>query len=514
MKNLKFNRGVTVLEVLLAIFVLLIGVSGVLTLFPVGVRLSQESNDQILAAMTAQNALAAVRAEVGIVERAKPWTASNTNGDVLNWDGTKARGIDTCGGLVTRVGGTLLDDRLEARYTVAGVTASGASDISLSTNVLGPGQYGDGWNNSSGNGTVELVRFIANSSSNPYYVTYTRAGATLNVGGMVMAGSTAGNLGSDIHGRGSTMWLPGDGQTPDPPLGNAGGKGIGAHANWMVTFDLDKIRTVHFANAPGGFSFNGKFGMNGYGSGTEKVNPGSNRVYGYVFLDGTLAWTSAPQWATTTSYPPTASGSPSSPVALDIPADKRYLTLAILNGDNSSSYDDGTFRDATIRLTTVTYAWLLNPKLATGETYKDDSAIMLMTSGNAINKPYRLDRYSTLSPSVAASWLPGCTSFPGDGVASTDTFKLVGARSLSHEWLTVPRQFYGNGSVNPAKYVLGKGAAEGYGYLVIVNRVADSVTTFNVHILVYKGYDETLPPEANAPPIAYFTTILSDTLLR
>lgn len=495
MRNLKSKRGVTVLEVLLAIFVLLIGVTGVLALFPVGVKLNHDSNDQVIAAMTAQNALAALRAEVGIVVRAKGWTTTNTSGDVLNWDGTISRGVDTCGGTVSTVGGTLLDDRVEAIYTIAGATASTTSDLVLSTTVMGAGTYNDGY--TSPNGCVELVRHVPLSSASPYPISYTQAGATMDLDPYVCTGGDAGNWGSDVHGRGGKLWLPRDSESQ----ATSDGIGFGCHANWMVTFNLQKIREVHFANQAGQFTLTGRFGMDGRTGGSE----GTNMVYGYVFADGVLGVASTPQNSTSTTV---------FPVYYEIPMTTTYLTLGILNGDNSTSWDDGTFRSVKIRMQAISAPFFLNPKLASSETYKDDSAIMMMTNGNAMFKPYRLDRYATLSPSVAASWKPGVSSFLSDGVLATDTFNLIGARDLNHEWLTVPRQFYGDGTTNPSKYTLGKGAAAGYGYLVFVNRVAGSETTFAVHILVYKGYDESLPPEANAPPVAYFTTVLSDTLLR
>jgi hypothetical protein len=61
---------------------------------------------------------------------------------------------------------------------------------------------------------------------------------------------------------------------------------------------------------------------------------------------------------------------------------------------------------------------------------------------------------------------------------------------------------------------LGRGVVEGYGYLAIVTRLEGQDDTFRVDILVYKGYNSTLPPEANLPPVAVFSTIVSGDMLN
>ena len=273
-------RGVTILEVLISVFVLLVGVMGIMALFPVGVRFGQMSSDDAISAMTAQNALAAVRVQVGLLERVEPYTATNLNGDVLSWDAGASRGID------------------------------------------------------GGEGSVDAV------------------------------------------------------------------------ADEFNTGDPDRFTHM------------------GVAFGTE--------------------------------------------------TDSKTLNV-------KGSLDT-----------------------------EDDRGLMLVTSGKAMWKLYRLDRDTNYGSSTVTSTNNGSTNFPGDGIEEGDEFRVLGARSDNHEWATVPKRFYEDGP----PYTLGEGAAPGYGYLAIVNRVAGVAQAYRVTILVYKGYDDGLPPEANEPAIACYVTILSSDLLR
>jgi Tfp pilus assembly protein PilV len=275
-------RGVTILEVLISIFVLLVGVMGIMALFPVGVRFSQMSSDDAISAMTAQNALAAVRVQVGLLERVEPHPGANLKGDVLSWLSDASRGID------------------------------------------------------GGEGSVD------------------------------------------------TDGVADEFNTGDPD------------------------RFTHMGVA--------------FGTGT----------------------------------------------------------------------DSNTF------------------VVRGGAATEDDRGLMLVTSGKAMWKLYRLDRDTDYGSSKVTSTNNGDTNFPGDGIEEGDEFRLLGARSDNHEWATVPARFYEDGP----PYTLGEGAASGYGYLAIVNRVAGVAQAYRVTILVYKGYDEDLPPEANEPAIACYVTILSSDLLR
>ncbi|MFH1730195.1 MAG: hypothetical protein ABIF82_00910 [Planctomycetota bacterium] len=287
--NRQSIRGVTVLEVLIAVFVLLVGVTGVIALFPVGVRFSQMSADDVASAMTAQNALAAVRVQKDLLKRLDGYvTTSNENGDVLWWTGSGgvSKGVD-------------------------GIT-----------------------------GTVNTVY------------------------------SAFGN--------------------PD---------------------ELTHIQ---------------------------------------VFFNGTPS---------------------------------------------------GCF----------------NVRAANGSAAAEDNcALLLMTSGRAASKLYRLDTGSSYTNSEL--WSVGHeTNFPEDGIkggasGQGDGFRLIGARDKTHRWVTLPDRFYEDGP--SSGYKLGQGSAEGYGYLAIINRVSGISRAYRVTILVYKGYDEDRPPEANQPAIGCYATILSADTLR
>jgi len=126
------DRGVTVLEVLISIFVLLIGITGVIALFPVGVRLSQMGSDDIISAMTAQNALAAVRCQTGLLNRVKPFVdVDNPDGDVLGWTGTQSKGVEKVTGAVVNVGTD------NPGFDRLGVSVSETDSRTLGTKELG-----------------------------------------------------------------------------------------------------------------------------------------------------------------------------------------------------------------------------------------------------------------------------------------------------------------------------------------------------------------------------------------
>jgi len=143
----------------------------------------------------------------------------------------------------------------------------------------------------------------------------------------------------------------------------------------------------------------------------------------------------------------------------------------------------------------------------------DNCALLLMTNGNALGKLYRLDATSSTTQFVSGATVSTCTNFPEDGIVTGDTFRLIGARDTSKVLATVPQGFYGTGPLDPP-YELGRGAVKEYGYLAIVTRLKDSTSTFRVDILVFKGYDKTLPPEGNMPAIACYTTVLSSDMLK
>lgn len=290
------SRGVTVLEILMAIFVMLIGLTGVIALFPIGVKLSQQGTDDVIGAMTAQGALAAVQLQIGLIGRVKGYAADSSVplGDVLCWKATapqESRGVENVTGTVANVGTGAVGDPLG--LTKVQVTCSGVDSRTLDVKQTGSG-------------------------------------------------------------------------------------------------------------------------------------------------------------------------------------------------------------------------------LGTNPTH-DNCALLLITSGTAMWKLYRLDNTSSFSTSQfgSASSVSPCTNFPADGVKTSDSFRLIGARDEKGVWATVPGFFYTNVNAVPqTSFVLGKGAAPGYGYLAIVTRVKGYTNMFRVDVLVYKGYDSTAPPEGNLPAVACYTTILSGNMLR
>ncbi len=285
----KTTRGVTVMEVLMAIFVMLIGMTGVIALFPVGVHLSQQAADDIVSAMTVQSALAAVRVEPGLRNRVRAYVQGQyNNGDVLAWDGSQSKGIDG--------------------YTGA---------------------------------------FSSPSTSNTIRINF------------------------------SSMTPPG-------------------------------------------------------------------------------------------------------------------------------------------------YADMFNVKLegGTSAVRRSNCALLLATGGKAASKLYRLDassntvdQYTDFAASRFASAVNGYTQFYGDGIVGGDTYRLIGARDEKGVWATAPAGFYGDASGPKTVFHLGQGATEGYGYLAIVTRRRSDPNTVRIDVLVYKGYDKTLPPEGNLPAVAHYTTYWSMDML-
>lgn len=213
--------------------------------------------------------------------------------------------------------------------------------ISLSTDVMlgdnnftSPTQFSDGFNNNAGKSTIELVRFIANSDAAPLNVAYNQAGNTIDFSPFVVSGATAGSMGANIHGRGSPLFLPGDGETA---ANNNGGIGFGGHANKLITFDLQDIDFEHFGTRDVPLLLTGRFGMNGQGSPGEIVST-AGEVQGLIYLDGILINSSPLQDVL----------DPSHKFSIVLPNTGRFLTFAILNGNPSSVFDDGTFRDVNL----------------------------------------------------------------------------------------------------------------------------------------------------------------------
>jgi hypothetical protein len=142
-----------------------------------------------------------------------------------------------------------------------------------------------------------------------------------------------------------------------------------------------------------------------------------------------------------------------------------------------------------------------------GDT-NNNCGLMMMIDGPAANKLYRLDDGSSLSGELVSDIDE--TKFEFDGIANTNKFRLLGARDESSEWATVPAGFL----KVTGTFHLGRGAVEGYGYLAIITRLEGQDDTFRVDILVYKGYNSSLPPEGNLPAVACYTTIVSGDMLN
>lgn len=200
--------------------------------------------------------------------------------------------------------------------------------VSLSTDVLGPGHFPagtfgqqDGYTNQQ---TVELIGMISKAASTSVPLTRQSAGPTADCSRMVAGDSTAGDWGSDTHGRSGNLWLIGD-REPNAPH-----PGFGCHANKFITFNLDEIRKKHFGASERPFILTLRVGING----DPGVHPSAVGQAG-VWLDGEQVVVSRPLRRDDRSQKLEAVIRPSA----------KYLTLAMLNGDTSTFFDDIALRD-------------------------------------------------------------------------------------------------------------------------------------------------------------------------
>lgn len=199
---------------------------------------------------------------------------------------------------------------------------------SLSTDVLGPGHFStgsfgkqDGFTN---NHTVELIGMIAKSASVAVPLTRQANGPKADFSKMVAGDGTAGDWGSDTHGRGGHLWLIGDGE------GNAAHPGFGCHANKFITFNLDEIRKRHFLTSPRAFVLSCRVGING-DPGVHETAAGQAGVW----VDGKPVAVSRIL----------ARDDRSQKLEAVVRPGAKYLTLAMLNGNGSTFYDDIAMRD-------------------------------------------------------------------------------------------------------------------------------------------------------------------------
>ena len=262
-----------------------------------------------------------------------PGTLVTSGGGNAAFIGNSLGGPEPFDGVIDEMavyGSALAGQRIAAHASAAGIELP--RSVVLSTDVLGVGTFGNGYNNNSTTSTVELVGFIANSDASPLNVAYTQNPAdTIDFSPWVVSGNTGGIFGSDVHGRPppGNLWIAGDGEIDEPHVG------FGAHANWFVTFDLDDIRATELGSYDGTLVLEGRFGA--WGS-IGSTDPAAGVIQGAIFLDGMRI----------DSMLETTRTGPSMSFHLPLPATGRYLTLAILNGADSSVWDDGIFRDVTL----------------------------------------------------------------------------------------------------------------------------------------------------------------------
>jgi len=439
------RRGVTILEVLVSIFVLLIGVTGVIALFPVGVRLSQQAADDVLSAMTAQNALAAVLAEPGLRARCRAYDPdTNPTGDVTGWDGSTLKGLD---------------------------------GISSDINIVAP----EGNVNQIDVVTLPIVRnggFKAPSVGTGWMFTSGYEGYD----GQQM---TAAQL-TAFAWEGGNLVVSGNNNTWKGPNNNVGAQFAALQQTRNMTQSISGFQVGQTYQ----FSFREASRLN-HADGPTALTVSIDGVTPALYTRGQtasdLSWTAR----TTNSFVATQN---THVLRLATTATTHMYTTLI---------DD-------VRISGV--GQVLFPDVHTDGGSTGDLALMQMLSGQALNKIYRVRKAS--DPTKPVVELAGGANLPFDGVKAGDGFRLLGARDTNNAWATVPANFYEGAGGGSPPFHLGRGAVEGYGYLAVVTRLEGQDDTFRVDILVYKGYNSTLPPEANLPPVAVFSTIVSGDMLN
>ena len=203
--------------------------------------------------------------------------------------------------------------------------------VSLSTEVLTPGHYPcgtfnaqDGYSNGS---TVELIGMISQVASRKCPVTRSTNGLRIDFSDEVSGDGTAGDWGCDTHGRGGHLWLIGD-QGP-----NAHRTGFGCHANKFITFNIDEIRKQHFQGTERAFVLRTRFGV----CGNPGVHPTAAGTGG-IWVDGKLACASETL----------RRDDPSILLEAPIHQGAKFVTMALLNGDSSTFFDDLVFAEPTL----------------------------------------------------------------------------------------------------------------------------------------------------------------------
>jgi Tfp pilus assembly protein PilV len=439
------RRGVTILEVLVSIFVLLIGVTGVIALFPVGVRLSQQAADDVLSAMTAQNALAAVLAEPGLRNRVRAYVPAgqpneNPDGDVTGWDGSTLKGLDGITANITAVspdsglGPTAVKVALES---VAGSMPT-IGNLGFESPSFSGWKY---WHNMTSTEKTNTIWAAENLF-------------VISASGGIWSASSASS----------------------PSGGRYAGLQLASSVSQAISgFEVGKIYRISFYEAYRVATLSG----NDLG-----VFLDSSRIYYRASItDGT--W----RLRNTNTF-----------VATQTAHTIRFQSTNPLGSDRTTLIDG-------ISITPLAQEALSLAVHGDGSS-GDNRALMLMTSGQAQQKLYRLVTSSQPNQPVLESVAEA--NFPFDDVKAGDEFRLLGARDVNNAWATVPAGFY----KVTGPFHLGRGAVEGYGYLAIITRLEGQDDTFRVDILVYKGYNSSLPPEGNLPAVACYTTIVSGDMLN
>jgi hypothetical protein len=223
-------------------------------------------------------------------------------------------------------------------------TVASATTIDVATNVLNGGSNTQGFvpdGTSSATNQVNYVAFIPNSA-NSAAVVYDHAGNMANVGPNIYNG-----VGAAARGPGQSINVDGYGTGigGTPIAGNmnmflagqspsVNDSGFGAHANWVVTVNLDAIRAADFGGIQTGFQLNGTFGAWG-----NIGDPTGGVIQGEIFVDGKRIDNMG-----LTSFTPAINQT----FSLGIPASGHELSFFILNGPNSSLWDDGIFQSVTL----------------------------------------------------------------------------------------------------------------------------------------------------------------------
>ncbi|MCA9248782.1 MAG: PEP-CTERM sorting domain-containing protein, partial [Planctomycetales bacterium] len=239
-------------------------------------------------------------------------------------------------------------------FAINGSSANAYETIvqSLTSDIWNEGSasafnYADGYNNNGTNSTVELVRFVGLSAADPYNIAYTQGVDTVNLASFIQAtgGQRGAAQGMKVNGytltNGATP-VPGPGVGDNLYLvGNAdvNNEGFGAHANWIVTFDLDDIRTTHFGGRDLPISLTGDFGIY-----AEASDP--REAQGVIYVDGVRIDTMAE-----------ATDSPVNNPSFDLTINSgRWLTFGIFNGDGTlddTVWDDALFQNVNLTMSVI-----------------------------------------------------------------------------------------------------------------------------------------------------------------